>query len=57
MMPDCGEIDIIYDPEAKDGFRLGLMEDFGLTCKAEDPKLDDVVHVETTAEGGIHLRR
>ena len=22
MMPECGDIDIIYDPAAKDGFRL-----------------------------------
>ena len=30
MMPRCGEIPISYDPQAKEGFRLGLMEDFGL---------------------------
>ena len=30
MMPRCGEIEIKYDPEAKMGFRLGLMQDFGL---------------------------
>ena len=28
MMPEDGEIDIVYDPDAKDGFRLGLLEDF-----------------------------
>ena len=53
MMPECGEIDIFYDPQAKDGFRLGLLEDFGLPSEAEDPVLDDVIHVDTTAEGGI----
>ena len=53
MMPDCGEIEIVYDPAAKDGFRLGLLEQFGLPNEAEDPILDDVVHVETTAGGGI----
>ena len=53
MMPEGGEIDISYDPEAKDGFRLGLMEDFGLPCEVEDVVLDDVLHIETTAEGGI----
>ena len=30
MMPRCGEISISYEPEAPDGFRLGLLEDFGL---------------------------
>lgn len=53
MMPDCGEIDILYAPEATDGFRLGLLEDFGLPSEAKDPVLDDVIHVETQADGGI----
>ena len=43
MMPECGEVDIFYAPEAKDGFRLGLLEDFGLdTSDVVDPVLDDV---------------
>lgn len=53
MMPACGEIDIIYDPDATDGFRLGLLEHFGLPCEAEDPSQDDVVHIDTTKNGGI----
>ena len=53
MMPECGEIDIAYDPEAKTGFRLGFLEDFGLPNEAEDPVLDDIIHVDTDAEGGI----
>ena len=28
MMPRCGEIDILYQPDAVDGFRLGLLSDF-----------------------------
>lgn len=28
MMPECGDIPISCDPEAKEGFRLGLLEDF-----------------------------
>ena len=32
MMPRCGEIDINYAPDATDGYRLGLMSDFGLDC-------------------------
>ena len=53
MMPEGGEIDIFYDPQAKDGFRLGLLEDFGLPNDVEDPILDDIIHVDTTAQGGI----
>ena len=53
MMPECGEIDIVYDPDATDGFRLGLLEDFGLPNNAEDPVLDDIIHVDTDARGGI----
>ena len=53
MMPRCGEIDICYDPAAKEGFRLGLLEDFKLPNEAKDPVLDDIVHIDTTCEGGI----
>ena len=53
MMPGCGKIEIAYDPKATDGFRLGLLEEFLLPNEAEDPELDDVVHVDTTETGGI----
>ena len=53
MMPECGEIDIFYAPEAKTGFRLGLLQDFGMPNEAEDPLLDDIIHVDTDLEGGI----
>ncbi|MBE6713141.1 MAG: DUF4838 domain-containing protein [Ruminococcaceae bacterium] len=53
MMPECGDIDITYDPKATDGFRLGLLEDFGLENEADDPVLDDVVHIDTDEKGGI----
>ena len=54
MMPYCGEIAISYDPNAKDGFRLGLMQDFGLDVSdAEDVTLDDILYINTDAEGGI----
>ena len=54
MMPECGEIFIEYAPDAKDGLRLGLMEDFGLdTSEAEDLFLDDILHVDTDGENGI----
>ena len=54
MMPDCGEIVIQRKLDATEGFRLGLMSDFGLdTSEAEDVELDDIVHIDTTADGGI----
>ena len=54
MMPSCGEIKIEYKPDAKEGFLLGVMEDFGLdTSEADDIVLDDIIHIDTTAEGGI----
>lgn len=54
MMPDCGEVEISYEPGAVEGFRLGLAEDFGLVFQeVKDCALDDVVHIETDATGGI----
>ena len=54
MMPECGNIDIKYDPDAKDGFRLGLMQDFGLDVSdAEEPELDDILYIDTDEKGGI----
>ncbi len=54
MMPECGNIDIEYAPDAKDGFRLGLMQDFGLDVSdAEEPELDDIIYIDTDTEGGI----
>ncbi|MBR2353217.1 MAG: hypothetical protein IKA76_01785, partial [Clostridia bacterium] len=52
MMPECGDISIAYAPAATDGFRLGLMEDFGLdTSEADDLFLDDILHVDVDGEG------
>ena len=53
MMPHVLEVEITYEPEAKDGFRLGLLEDFGLPTEVSEPKYDDVVHIDTDTEGGI----
>jgi len=53
MMPKSGNTPISLDPQATDGFRLGLLEDFGLENEAADPVWDDVVHIDTTAQGGI----
>ena len=54
MMPMDGEITIAYKPDAKDGFRLGLMQTFGLDVSdAEVAELDDILYMDTTEEGGI----
>lgn len=54
MMPACGEIDIRYDPQAKDGFRLGIMQDLDLNVSdAEDAELDDILYIEADANGGM----
>ena len=47
MMPEGGNVEIKYDPFAKDGFRLGLMQDFGLDVSdAEDTELDDIIYID-----------
>jgi hypothetical protein len=54
MMPECGDVKISYAPDAKDGFRLGLMSDFGLdTSDAEDVSLDDILYIDADEKGGI----
>ena len=54
MMPSCGEIDIKYSPCATNGFRLGVMSEFGLdTSEADDIELDDIIHIDTDENGGI----
>ena len=53
MMPECDEVEIHLNPTATTGFRLGFLQDFGLPNEAEDPLLDDIIHIDTTPEGGI----
>ena len=53
MMAGLLPLPIVYDPNAKTGFRLGLLEDFGIPFEGEDPRLDDVVHIDTDEKGGI----
>lgn len=54
MMPECGEIKIAYDPNATEGFRLGLMQEMGLDVSdAKDTALDDILYIDTTEKGGI----
>ncbi len=54
MMPRCGEVGIAFDPAAQEGFRIGLMADFGLDLSdTDDPTLDDVIYIDTDAQGGV----
>ena len=54
MMPECGDIKINFNPDATDGFRLGLMQDFGLDVSdAEDVELDDILYIDCDKVGGI----
>lgn len=54
MMPECGNIEIKFAPEAKDGFRLGLMQQLGLDVSdAEDTELDDILYIDTDMNGGV----
>ncbi len=55
MMPECGDIPITRaGAPVEDAFTLGVMADFGLdTSEAEDITLDDILHIDTTEQGGV----
>ena len=54
MMPEGGDVKIAYNPDAADGFRLGLMQDFGLDVSdAENTELDDILYMDCDEKGGI----
>ena len=54
MMPDGENFNILYNPRAVEGYRLGLMSDFGLdTSDAEDTELDDIIYIDTKGKSGI----
>ncbi|MBE6645729.1 MAG: hypothetical protein E7612_10230, partial [Ruminococcaceae bacterium] len=54
MMPDGGNYEILYDTNAKAGYRLGLMQDFELDVSdAEDTELDDILYIDCDGNGGI----
>ena len=54
MRPDGGSYEIRYDPVSEDGYRLGLLSDFGLdSSEAEDLDLDDLLYVDCGESGGI----
>lgn len=54
MMDPTAVVRIAYDPSAKDGFRLGLMQELGLDVSdVSDPLLDDLLYVDTDETGGV----
>lgn len=53
LMPRAGSVSVSHNPHATDGFRLGLMSDFGLTPDVDDVFLDDVVYYKTDENGGV----
>ena len=54
MMPKEPDVKIAYAPDACDGFRLGLMQDFGLDVSdIEDTSLDDAIYIEADEAGGV----
>ena len=54
MMPEGGDVKISYNPDARDGFRIGLMSDLGLDLSDTDnTALDDIIYIDTDEKGGI----
>ena len=54
MMPDKDNYSVVYDPEAKEGYRLGLLSDFSIDASdVYDPELDDILYVDCDEVGGI----
>ena len=54
MMPESGDITVSYNPKAVSGFRLGLMQDFGLDVSdVENCELDDILYIDCDETGGI----
>jgi len=54
MMPTVPDVIITSAPDAQDGFRLGLMQDFGLDLSdVKDANLDDALVIETDKHGGV----
>jgi len=53
MMPEENDIEVLFDPSAKDGFRLGLLSEFGIEGEVEDPRFDDLLYADCDKSGGI----
>lgn len=54
MSPTSVKIAITDDKQADNGFRLGLMQDFGLDVSdVKDVELDDIIYIDADENGGI----
>ncbi len=53
MRPEAENIEIKFDPSANDGFRLGVLSDFGIEETVEDERLDDLLFADCDECGGI----
>ena len=54
MRPEAGDVRISCNKERTDGFRLGLMQDFGLDVSdVADTFLDDIIYIDTKENTGI----
>ncbi len=54
MMPEIGQITVCYAPEAKEGFRVGLLSDFSLPdADVEDAHMDEILYADCSEKGGI----
>ena len=54
MMPEGGQIAVRYAPDATEGFRLGLLSDFGLPDNdVADAHMDEILYADTEGAGGL----
>ena len=54
MMPDGGNYKILAGDDTHIGYRLGLMQDFGLDVSdVLDTELDDILYIDCDEKGGI----
>ena len=54
MMPEGGDVKILYAPSAKDGYRIGIFADLGIDMPSgKDPERDDCIYIDTDGIGGV----
>jgi len=54
MMMPLQDVQVRYAPSATDGFRIGLMQDFGLDVSdVKNTELDDIIYIDTQDTSGI----
>ena len=54
MMPEAGQVTVCYKKGAVDGFRIGLLSEFGLPdSDVEDSYMDEILYADCSEKGGI----